>query len=304
VDRAHGEWNEYEYVRGRSSSAAEGVTGVRLVVAEPGPVLARLTVISAAPSAMSLVRTYTLGSGSDFLELSTSIDKAPVRSKEAVHIGFPFQVPGGQVRLDVPWAIVRPDSDQLPGADRNVFTVDRWADVSNDSIGVTWATLDASLIEVGGMWAEDWHHEDGTEGWLTHLPATQVLYSYVMNNYWHTNFKADQPGLVTFRYAIRPHGPWDPAAAERFGIERSQSLVPAVADTRRRVPPPALTSSDPAVIVTSLTPAGRNAIVVALFNPTDRPHTTILRAGGAAVRATLPPLGTRTLRVARGDARR
>ncbi|HEU5359259.1 MAG TPA: hypothetical protein VFU45_09075, partial [Gemmatimonadales bacterium] len=194
VDRAHGGWNEYENVAGQSSSAAQGVTGVHVAVAEAGPLLARIRVTSAAPGARSLTRTYSLGAGSDFLELTTTIDKAPVRSKEGVHIGFPFLVPGGQVRLDIPWAIVRPDSDQLRGADRNVFTVDRWADVSNDSIGVTWATLDAPLVEVGGMWGEDWHHDDGTEGWLTHLPATQLLYSYVMNNYWHTNFKADQPG--------------------------------------------------------------------------------------------------------------
>ncbi|HET7023669.1 MAG TPA: hypothetical protein VFI39_00510 [Gemmatimonadales bacterium] len=298
VDRAHGGWNEYEYVTGRSSSTATGVTGVHIAVTEPGPLVAKLTVTSTAPGATSLTRTYTLGSAFDFLEMTTTIDKAPVRTKEGVHIGFPFLVPNGQVRLDIPWAIVRPDSDQLRGANRNVFTVDRWADVSNDSIGVTWATLDAPLVEVGGMNAEDWHHDDGTEGWLTHLPATQLLYSYVMNNYWHTNFKADQSGPVTFRYAVRPHGAWDPVAAERFGIERSQALIPAVADTTRPVLTPVVSSSDPAVIITSLTPAGRGTIVAKLFNPTDRDRPVTLRWRQSSGSVTVPARGVRSLTLA------
>ena len=49
----------------------------------------------------------------------------------------------------MPWAVVRPEVDQLPGACKNWFTVQRWVDVSNDEYGVTWATLDAPLVEVG-----------------------------------------------------------------------------------------------------------------------------------------------------------
>lgn len=47
------------------------------------------------------------------------------------------------------------------------------------------------------------------------LPRTQTFFSYVMNNYWHTNYKADQDGPVTFRYALRPHGARSSTAAPR-----------------------------------------------------------------------------------------
>ncbi|MGB7213257.1 MAG: hypothetical protein WBC97_11610 [Gemmatimonadales bacterium] len=296
VDRSRGGWDDYEYVPGQSSSAAIGVTtGARVTVTAGGPLLAELTVTSQAPGTRSLTRTYSLSSGSDVIELTTTIDKTEVRTKEGVHIGFPFLVPNGRVRIEIPWSIIRPDLDQLRGGNRNVFTVDRWADVSNDSIGITWATLDAPLVEVGGMWAEDWHHDDGTESWLTQLPPTQLLYSYVMNNYWHTNFKADQPGPATFRYAILPHGVWDPVAAEEFGTGQSQGLIVAPADTTAPLPSPAVSSSDPSVLITSLTPAGLDSIDVALFNPTSTVRTTSVNA----VSATLPSFGLRTIRVAR-----
>jgi hypothetical protein len=294
VDTARGGWDAYEYVPGRSSTAAVGVRGVATQVSDSGPLIAALTVRSSAPGARALTRTYRIAAGSDVIEFATTVDKLPIRTKEGVHLGFAFNVPGGQVRLDEPWAIVRPDSDQLAGADRNVFSVGRWADVSNDSIGVTWATLDAPLLEVGGMWAEDWHHDDGTEAWLTHLPPTQLLYSYVMNNYWHTNFKADQSGPVTFRYAVRPHGAWDPGAAERFGMEESQPLIAVPGAAPRPTTP--ITSDDPDVIISSLRPDG-DALVARLFDPTPTTRRVGLRWASMSTDATVPAFGAVEARI-------
>ncbi len=48
---------------------------------------------------------------------------------------------------------MQPEIDQLPGSRKNWLPVGRWIDVSNESFGVTWATLDAPLVEVGGITA-------------------------------------------------------------------------------------------------------------------------------------------------------
>ena len=301
VDHARGGWGDYWYVPGRSSTAAVGVHGVSIAVVDSGPLVASLRVTSGAPGARSLTRTYRVTSGCDVVEISATIDKSAVRTKEAVHIGFPFLVPNGQVRLDVPWAIVRPDSDQLPGANRNVLTADRWADVSNDSIGVTWATLDAPLVELSGMTAEDWHHDDGTTHWLRALPPTQLLFSYVMNNYWHTNFKADQSGPVTFRYAVQPHGMWDPGAAERFGIDESQPLI--VAQATGGAPAAQISISDPDVIIASVSPLP-DGLRLRLFNPTSAVRSVTLHWGDRSRHVTLPPLGTESVRFGSNATRR
>jgi len=65
------------------------------------------------------------------VEVINTVDKARVRAKEGVHCGFGFNVPDGVMHLDVPWGVVRPELDQIPGACRNWFTVQRWVDVSN-----------------------------------------------------------------------------------------------------------------------------------------------------------------------------
>jgi len=60
--------------------------------------------------------------------------------------------------------------------------------------------------------------------WLTSLDLRNAwVFSYAMNNYWMTNFKASQEGRVEFRYSLTslPPGPAGPdrVASSRFGWE-------------------------------------------------------------------------------------
>jgi len=239
VDRRHAAGlNDYFYVPGTDPAGAKRCGVTKISVEDAGPLVASLRIESAAPGCRRLVRTVRVVEGLDFVELFDVLDKEKIRTKEGVHMAFPFQVPDGVMRMDVPFAVVRPEADQMAGACKNWFTVQRWIDVSNSDYGVTWATVHAPLVEVGAITAET--------PWIKHLEPTQTLYSYVMNNYWFTNYKADQEGETPFRYAVRPHAcAYCPAAAARFGIERSQSLVvvrccrsaPAEVPPRLRVEP-------------------------------------------------------------------
>lgn len=58
--------------------------------------------------------------------------------------------------------------------------------VSNRDYGVTWSAGNAPLIEIGAITAE--------QPWMKTIEPSSSFYSYVMNNYWHTNYKADQEG--------------------------------------------------------------------------------------------------------------
>jgi hypothetical protein len=271
VDRSarHG-LGEYLYVAGTDSARATGVSGVRVEVRETGPLVASLAVWATAPGARALLREVGVVQGVDRVDLTAVVDKLSVREKEAVHFAFPFLVPGGEVHFDVASGIVRPDSEQLRGSARNFVDVQSWADVSNDSLGVTWATPSAPLVEVGGIFAE--------LPWMRSIPRTETLLSYAMNNYWHTNFKADQGGPAGFVYALRPHGPFRPDDAVRFGAERRSPLVVAPA-RGPAVPAPLFTLASSAaaaagagvpepVVATSVRPTSDgHGWLIALSNP-------------------------------------
>ena len=80
---------------------------------------------SDAPGAARLSREVVLAAGLDRIALSTTMDKrrAPAgpkgdyygpASKESVNLAFPFNVPDGQVRLELPLGgVIRPDVDQI-----------------------------------------------------------------------------------------------------------------------------------------------------------------------------------------------
>jgi hypothetical protein len=66
-------------------------------------------------------------------------------------------------------------------------------------------------VEIGEITAE--------QPWMKSIKTSSSIYSYVMNNYWNTNYKADQEGPVTFSYSIRPHTAFDATEAAKFGVE-------------------------------------------------------------------------------------
>lgn len=96
-----------------------------------------------------------------------------------------------------------------------------------------------------------------------------MFYSYLMNNYWHTNYKADQEGPATFRFSILLHAGFRSEQAVRFGRECREPLV-VVPDDQVALPPGSLFRIRPAeVLVSSLKPLpGGNAWLICLYNPT------------------------------------
>ena len=218
--------NRYYYVLGDKVKRATAVwSGEDLRSRNPVRLVASLLVESDAPGCAKFSREIRVIDGLDRVDIINTLDKTAVREKEGVHLGFAFNVPGGTMRMDIPWAVMRPEIDQLPGACKNWFTVGRWVDVSNEEYGVTWATLDAPLVEVGAITANMIGSQTNPNAWLDKVKPSQTLYSWVMNNHWYTNYRAEQSGPTTFRYALRPHKRYDPIAAQRFGIECSQPLV-------------------------------------------------------------------------------
>ena len=47
----------------------------------------------------------------------------------------------------------------------------------------------------------------------------------LLNNYWHTNYKADQQGRLHFRFVLRPHGVEPPLAVMDLSRDLEQPLV-------------------------------------------------------------------------------
>ncbi len=219
--------NSYRYLHGEDDpEKATTAQNVTIKVRENGPVMATLQVISEAEGCRSLVREITLIAGQSHLEIKNVVDKLPVTEKEGIHFGFGFNIPSPQTRFDIPWGIVELEKDQLAAANRNWITFQRWLDISNEERGVTFCSLDAPMFENGTMTANILGAATNSPKWIRKIESSPTIYSWALNNHWHTNFPLSQEGVVSFRYRILPHNSkYDAAKANRFGLEQAQPLI-------------------------------------------------------------------------------
>lgn len=205
---------------------ATGPTDVQSVIKENGPLLASIEVNSKADGCNKLTREVRIIAGMPEVEINNLVDKIAIKEKEGVHFGFSFNIPNGRTRIDVPWSVVEIDADQLPAANRNWICFQRWLDISNEGKGITWCSLDAPTFESGNMTANIIGGALHSPEWIQHLPLSSTIYSWALNNHWHTNFPLSQEGKLNFRYRILPHQyAYDAVKANRFGLEESQPLI-------------------------------------------------------------------------------
>jgi hypothetical protein len=249
---------------------------ITIIQKESGPVINSLLIQSDAPGCNSLTREVKLFSELEKIEIVNTIDKKKIYEKENIRFVFPFNIPDPETRLDLAWCVIRPEKDQLAGANKNYYTVQRWIDVSDDHMGVTLATIDAPFIEVGGMYAEAWM----TNGkWNAKASSSSLIYSWVMNNSWHTNYKAAQDGITSFRYALYPHAKFDYLQAYHFGVEESQPLITIYSDGKRGNDLSLLQLDKNSKIVSTIYRPSRDgkSFMLRLFNPTNKTSTTVIK---------------------------
>ena len=215
--------NDYFYVAGRDAKSPQRNGKPKIMGFDGGPLTATLRIRSDAPGCRFLSRVITVVDGLDRVDILDVLDRPQIRSPEGIHFGFAPNVPGGVMRLDIPWAVIRPEKDQLPGACKNYFSVGRWVDVSNDEFGVTVATPDTPLVEVGKITMDVLPIPFVPTNWIKTIEPSQTFYSYVMNNYWETNYKADNGRR---RYSSTSSGrtgdstQWPPLASESSAASR------------------------------------------------------------------------------------
>ncbi len=224
-------------------------------------------------------RTY-LPAFADWIECTSIWEMGLESAPEATYIAFPLAVPGAVARLDLGGQAMRADLDQLPRSCRDFYTVQGWVDLSNSDFGVTVACPDAPLVQLGDF-------TFGADLETIDLPRAMLL-GWVTNNYWETNFRAHQPGMVGARYRLLPHaGGFNEAAAHRVGLDAaSPTLVhhlfePPVEGTP--LPPTgSLLALPEAPVLTLHIWSEGDAVFLRLLNASDE-HTTAT-VGSSALR--------------------
>jgi alpha-mannosidase len=200
--------NEYMYVSGGEDTKiirhGMGVPPAELNLYKPSdaeitenvetPVGQRLIVEAQSKNTPVIRSEYRLYNDIKRIDIINTVHKEATLEKEGVYFAFPFLSAEPEVAYQIQNGWLRPNEDQLPGAAREWFTTQNLVRVNDGNYSIAWASPDAPLFTL----------TDINRGkWPTHLNINNGhIFSYIMNNYWFTNYKASQDGEFTFSYAI------------------------------------------------------------------------------------------------------
>ncbi|WP_246008745.1 glycoside hydrolase family 38 N-terminal domain-containing protein [Chryseobacterium lactis] len=267
--------NSYWYVPGSDPQEAVSNADVQMKIMENGPVLAKISLISEAPGAKRLERIITINADSDEVALENIVDKKPVRTKEAVHFGFPFNREFKNIMIDAGYGNMKYLTDQLPGSNMDYWYSRRWVDASSDQKGIQWMMLETPLIEAAEMIDERMIIDNSHKKWKDNgTPGTTNWFSYAMNNYWHTNYKADQEGPVHYHYVLRPHDGFNSVENEKSATAFTQPLVAIPVKDKSFNTGSLFYISNDKIVVTSITPQEDQSYIIRLYNPDEKEQMT------------------------------
>eukprot|EP01106_Pelomyxa_sp_JSP_P015936 TRINITY_DN567_c0_g1_i2.p1 TRINITY_DN567_c0_g1~~TRINITY_DN567_c0_g1_i2.p1 ORF type:complete len:354 (-),score=118.98 TRINITY_DN567_c0_g1_i2:55-1116(-) len=182
-------------VPGTNNSDQRRVSGASVGGVVENDVYAQVTITaSLTPWVTSLTQVVRLYKTAKLIEFVNTMSKMATVTKEGVYFAFPVNVPGGNIRMEMTGGLMSVEADQLPGACRDWFAVQDVIGVTSPAYSVFLSSPDAPLFVV---------EEINVLTFQTHLDLVNThLFSYIMNNYWDTNYKASQGGDFTFRYVM------------------------------------------------------------------------------------------------------
>lgn len=153
------------------------------------------------PTFASLKVTYHLQREKGLLTCEVEADKDPVRSKESMHLVLPFELKKAQLYYGNQSAPLRYPESQLPGSNKEFICMDDHAELRAGSFRARLLSDQVALLEIENPVNEN--TRNGVKSWSPKAGNPSRLWLYVFNNYWHTNYKASQEGMIHFKVTLQ-----------------------------------------------------------------------------------------------------
>lgn len=143
------------------------------------------------------------------IDLSYMVRKKSILDPESFYLAFPFHLENGQIYCEVQGGVMKAGIDQIPGSSTDWNTVQNFASIHNGSAQIVLSSQEIPLMQFGGINTGRYKKDA--------LPESTHIYGWPMNNYWVTNFNADQRGEFSFTYSITSGKDMGTQSASRFG---------------------------------------------------------------------------------------
>lgn len=143
------------------------------------------------------------------IEISYSMKRLPETDPSGIYVAFPFSMQESQLAFDVPGGVVNAGENQIPRTATAWNTVQNFVSARNGDSQIILSCDAVPLFMMGELLNDPYR--------LVHRHENAHVFSWVMNNYWTTNFRASQEGELNWTYAITTADGSSNSDASRFG---------------------------------------------------------------------------------------
>jgi hypothetical protein len=217
------------------------------------------------------------------IELHYRVRKRAGTAPEALYAAFPFARTKGRFTYDLGGTFVDPEHDLLPGTSSDWHAAQGAVALQDDTISVLFGSRENLLWQFGGLHVGRFQP--------TAVVERPHAFAWLANNYWVTNFLADQDGELRWSFALTSRSLHNEAASRTFALAEATPalcrVLPALGGQSQDLQP-AVALGDAGILVTSLRPDHTgDAVVLQVVAPAQRP----------ALAALAHPAGARLQRV-------
>ncbi len=190
-------------------------TGMRAITVDPGidgPLWQSFTVKGFSEGfvdSMQVTCEFRVFKPTKRIDLIFAARKVAVHDAEAAYVAFPFTLKGGRLVYEAQGGLATPGEDQLPGTATDWNTAQNFAALRSDRGQIVLVSDEVPLMQFGGINTGRFQKNA--------KPASGQIFSWVLNNYWTTNFRSSQEGEMMWSYAITSGTDASNETATRFG---------------------------------------------------------------------------------------
>lgn len=150
--------------------------------------------------------------------------KNAVREKESMHIGMPFSLQQANYQFGRQGGSIQPNRDLIPGSNHDFYCANSWQGFIQNNQGIVWYCPQFALTETDSLIDEN-RSKAGVKIWHQREPQTAQAFIYLLNNYWHTNYKADQSGELVVDVFLKAVKEWNPNELDTWSNDMETQWV-------------------------------------------------------------------------------
>lgn len=187
-----------DYGRNRSIISSEQLSGklINTKVLANGPLFARVQLKYELKGTLYSVIEITVYRDTPQIDFSYILGKDTVWEPEALYLSLPFKYSDSETLwLDKSGANIRPRIDQLPYTMDMFYTMQNGYSLVSNNGSLIISSPDIPLLRIGTLEPSVMTKES-----MSTKKNKDIQYSWLMNNYWETNFATSLGGFYRFDY--------------------------------------------------------------------------------------------------------